>query len=1140
MASDIGVRIGVEGELSFNNSLKLINGNIKALDSALKEVGSRFGDNEKKSESLKEKNRLLGESMKSAKDKVALLTDELEKQKAKQTELHAAMQKTTAETGANEKEVAKAKQAYIDQTNSVNRLESELSRAQTKLNQVSAAFEENRKSLTDYGHSIVAAGDKISNAGDKIESAGKKLSIASAGVAAGLGLSIKEAISFESAFAGVIKTVDGTDEQLESLRQNIIDMSLEIPSTAQEIAGVAEAAGQLGIKTENIAEFSRAMIDLGNSTNISSQEGAMQLAKFANITQMSQKDFSRLGSVVVELGNNMATTEADIVSMGMRLAASAKQAGLSEAETMALAATMSSLGVEAEAGGTAMSKAMTNIKLAVETNNESLKGFANVAGLSAEEFRRAFETDAAGALNAFITGLSDTERHGMSTIAVLDELGVNEVRMRDALLRAAGAGDTLTDAIKMGNVAWNENVALQNEAAKRYETTESKLEIVKNTLAKAAREAGEAAVPVFMELAKKVEGAAKWFSGLDDKTKKQIVSFGMLIAVAGPAVTIFGKLTSAVGSTVSGVGKMVTGVGAAIDRFKSAKDAGTGLIGSLTQLAGPQGWLLLGAAAATTLGVALYNKLREPVEAAKKSVSGMASSMQELHDGLTSGESKLSQYASAFSEITDSQGKIQESMRDVQSKINAIIKMAVDERRELTKEDIENLENYYAELDRLNTEMLAKEHEKTQAVLDIALYQSQGFGESSAEYAKLAAAQISTMREQVEIEKAILNEQLTNKLTNWKQQVAQGIITQADMDTLFAQEVESQREHVSNLNGYMGKLHSTYSDGYSRLVLQENEYAQSIKNAQSVIADELRRHNDMVRDIEAGKLVEAHQQGTALELEAGRHRETMQKIWSETTAGISQEQANQLANIVQFGLETQANGAVLDAETEALVMSIISSWETLPSEARDSMANTLQPMLEEIQSRAPDIYAASTATGEGIIAALGEALGVHSPSWKTIEMLEFVMDGAEIGLKNRQSSLLQTASGIARKVLDTIAGVFQVNSPAKSTIDIFEDVGEGAIIGLENKAGELETVAKSMSINSLNAFSGARNNLLSAGDAAMQSMNSALLTYPAMASSHSASRVQFNQTNNFNSAQNRDAQNLLQIVNRGLGQSLTR
>lgn len=241
---------------------------------------------------------------------------------------------------------------------------------------------------------------------------------------------------------------------------------------------------------------------------------------------------------MVALGNNMATTEADIVEMGMRLAGAGKQVGMSEGDIMGFAAALSSVGIEAEAGGSAMSKMMVNMQLAVETGADawaeidasmertghtreqaehavaeggkalnnfaasvgwnakqlkasvkeaqdsagSLQDFADVANMTSEEFANAFKDNAAGALSAFISGLNDTERLGQSAIVTLDSMDIKEVRLRDTLLRAANASGLFSDALTLANNSFDENTALTKEAEQRYKTFESRLDMVKNRI----------------------------------------------------------------------------------------------------------------------------------------------------------------------------------------------------------------------------------------------------------------------------------------------------------------------------------------------------------------------------------------------------------------------------------------------------------------------------------------------------------------------------------------------------------------------------------------------------------------------------------------------------------------------------------
>lgn len=480
-----------------------------------------------------------------------------------------------------------------------------------------------RNSMTQLersSKSFQRAGKEISKAGKNISKVGSSLTksvtvpITAMGAAA-----IKAGVDFESAFAGVKKTVDATPEQLSKMRQEIRDMAKEMPMAANEIAGIAESAGQLGIKTENITKFTKTMADLSVSTNLTSEEAASSLAKFANVTKMNQQDFDRLGASIVDLGNHFATTEADIVSMGTRLAGAGSQIGLSQGEIMGFATALSSVGIEAEMGGSAFSKAMIRMKVATATgltqvqdvtkktgmslrelqlmsDNDSmgfkelagsigmtktelnnivksgveLKSFADISGMTAEQFKSVFDSHPEQALSAFIQGLGDTKKAGKSTIEMLQDMGFTEVRLRDSLTRMANNSEGVTEAMKMGQSAWEENTALANEANQRYETTESKLQMLKNKITDVGITLSDILIPPMMQVVDKVDKAVTAFSKLDKGTQTQIVKFAAFAAGTGPVLGVFGKMTQGVGGTITKLGLL----GKALPKIGSrAKDA---------------------------------------------------------------------------------------------------------------------------------------------------------------------------------------------------------------------------------------------------------------------------------------------------------------------------------------------------------------------------------------------------------------------------------------------------------------------------------------------------------------------------------------------------------------------------------------
>ena len=429
------------------------------------------------------------------------------------------IQREMEETGnesADMKNKLLAKQLQIDKTSA------SLEKQTTKLNELSSALEEAGVNTDDLAHSSEQLSGKIDDlkkkqgeAADKAMTFGDKAGQAfnqvhEAIVAAGIAVALKEiyeyfascaqaSMDFESAITGVAKTTDLTDEELAAMSDSIKALSTEIPATTEEIAAVAEAAGQLGIQKDALLDFTEIMTMLGTATNMTADEAATALARFANITGMATDNYGRLGSVIVDLGNNFATTESEIVAMGTRLASAGKLAGLTEPEIMALAAAMSSVGIEAEAGGTAMTQTLNAIEKAVAKGGDDLAEFARIAGMSSEEFSSAWKNDAMSALTSFIGGLGKLDEQGESTVLVLEDLGLTGIRQSNMLKALGLAADQMTGAVNTANTAWQQNTALTNEANKRYATAQSRLTMMQNAYNNLKVAIGDAYTPALSE-----------------------------------------------------------------------------------------------------------------------------------------------------------------------------------------------------------------------------------------------------------------------------------------------------------------------------------------------------------------------------------------------------------------------------------------------------------------------------------------------------------------------------------------------------------------------------------------------------------------------------------------------------------------
>ena len=362
-----------------------------------------------------------------------------------------------------------------------------------------------------------------------------------AGITASLGLATKAAIDFESSFAGVRKTIDATEEGFQRLARGLRDMALEIPVNVNELNRIAEAAGQLGVEEGNILSFTRTMAQLGVTTNLTSEEAATSLARFSNIVGVGSDQVDRLGSVIVGLGNNFATTEREVVDMALRLGGAGRIVGLTAAEVLGLSAALSSVGIQAEAGGTAISQALFEMNTAVLSGTEELQTFADIAGVSAEEFAARFRAAPTEALIEFVQGLRDIDDAGGDVAARLDDVGLDGARSARSIIGLAGNVQGLRDAFAQANVDFAENNALTEEAGKRFATTEAQLQLAKNQLSEVAITIGVTLLPHLVDLAQVVGNVVgvvgDWLEANEGLAK-----------ILVPAVAVVGLLTAALGA----------------------------------------------------------------------------------------------------------------------------------------------------------------------------------------------------------------------------------------------------------------------------------------------------------------------------------------------------------------------------------------------------------------------------------------------------------------------------------------------------------------------------------------------------------------------------------------------------------------
>ena len=595
-----------------------LTGSLKQKQSTLKTTGTLL---ESQKEHLKHLQKTYGKTSEAAlkyKDTVANTSK--------------AYKNTEKEVKALETQIKSLNGTFSSQQRELQSLPTKIANAETgyfklrdAMQQTHTAFRNNGGKLADVAQRFNDVGGRVQAFGQKMSGFGDGLSKMTAGLSTGMYLAGKAAIDFESSFAGVVKTVNGSPEQLNRIRQGFLDLSTQIPVSANELAKIGEVAGQLGIKTENILDFTKTIADLGATTNLSAEEGATSLAQFMAVMGTSQGNIRNLGSSIVELGNNFATNERSIVEMAQRLSGMGKQTNMAEADVLGLAAALSTVGIEAEAGGSAMTQVMNKMQNAVASGGDGLQKFASAAGVSASEFANAFRTRPVEALQMLLKGLDEVKENGGNVNEVLAGLGITGIREADAIKRLAGAlnGDSgLGKALDIANKGWKENNALTKEASIRYQTSASKLKMAKNEIQKMAIEMGSQLLPKLAQaltaskpLVNSLGNMMLWFSKLPTAVQLATLGFGPFMSMLGRMTTGIGSGVKAIGSFVKWVGKMSTAksVGDMIKLSTSIAGVGTqaAKAGSMaTLLTNPYvaGAALIGAAF-VGVGTAIYREM---------------------------------------------------------------------------------------------------------------------------------------------------------------------------------------------------------------------------------------------------------------------------------------------------------------------------------------------------------------------------------------------------------------------------------------------------------------------------------------------------------------------------------------------------
>ena len=453
------------------------------------------------------------------------------------------------------------------------------------------------------------------------------------------------ATDYEMAWAGVIKTADGSVEELEGLREKTLRLSETMPVGFLDLSGIMSSAAQSGVIDDELERFTQSYAKLQTATDIQGDSGVLAIAQILNLTEKGTANIDRFGGAVVDLGNKFATTEDSILEMAYRMASTGSLTGFTSSEILGLSAAFNSLAINSEAGGSASSKLMKNMQLAAEIGSDAqskfsdtfadaiefsyftsskdnvlalaqelgvttdyiaqmgqswldMEYFAKVSGKTADQFKSDWSQSPAQGMLDFFAGLGDLNDSGaQSAISMLNEMGVTEIRLSNLVASSAYNSDLVRDAIRIAEEAYNADIGA-NPLNIEYEmfanTQESQNQMLANKAQNTMADVGDNLVQALQPALDMVNNLLTAFNGLSEVDQNVIVGILGGLTVAGPITTGVGAAAAAIGKISEGIGKMQAagGVPALMDK-----------VGAF--LMTPAGNALLIAGAVTAIGMAI-------------------------------------------------------------------------------------------------------------------------------------------------------------------------------------------------------------------------------------------------------------------------------------------------------------------------------------------------------------------------------------------------------------------------------------------------------------------------------------------------------------------------------------------------------
>lgn len=606
-----GITVEIGGDTTgLDKALKSVNTSIKSTQSALKDVNRLLKLDPSNTELLSQKQRLL-------KDAIAATKEKLDSLKVAQEQ--AKQQLENGELGQDKYDALQRE--IVETEEELRRLQQEAATTNTALSKIDVA------------------GQKMETVGNSIAGAGKKMMgvttvIGGVGVAA-----VKTAADFDSAMSQVAAVSGATGKDFDALRNKAREMGAKTKFSATEAAEAMNYMAMAGWKTEDMLDGIEGVMNLAAASGEDLAATSDIVTDALTAFGLSAKDSGHFADILAAASSNANT---NVYMMGETFkycAPIAGALGFSAEDTAEAIGLMANAGIKSSQAGTALRTIMNNLAGDVKISGKAI-GDVTIATTNADSSMRDLSDILADCRSAF-GNLTESEK----TQAAESLVGKNAM---SGFLALMNAGED--DIAKLSSAIDNCDGSAEKMAMTMQDNLAGQLTILKSQLQELAISFGDILMPAIRSIVSKLQGFVDKLNGMDEGTKRTIVTIALLVASIGPLLVIIGTAISKIGVAMQGVVKLANG----ISKLKVSVQGGTGVLGKLGAALGGISAPVLAVVAVIAVLVAAFVHLWKTNEGFRDAIIGTWNRIKDTISGFCQGiVDKLNALGFQFTDIVD-------------------------------------------------------------------------------------------------------------------------------------------------------------------------------------------------------------------------------------------------------------------------------------------------------------------------------------------------------------------------------------------------------------------------------------------------------------------------------------------------------